>query len=545
MRALWLSEKLSYDSYAPQKNRILNLVIVIMTVIMSLFFFKSIIYEDIDMSRWITFLLVSMLLLLSAVMISAQEANASVIDMANTLNVRSGPSGTEAIVGELTGNTPVNVIARTSTNRWFQITSLDGAVTGWVASDFIQLNVSRSSIPILGASEISTTSTSQSTSDTSTTTTTTTVVEAPAGAPVGDASVNVALANVRASSNTRSVIITDLPLGTVVSVIGRNSTSTWIRVQLADGQTGWIFARLLDLNVAMSSIPTSNATTTVITTTTSDDSTTASTDNTSTASVEITVPAGDAPYFTLGASAVNIFATGQELGNRANVFSKIGDSITVAEEMYRPFGFGVYNLGGYDYLQPTINFFMAQARNNNSFNNTSLAAGNGYTTETVLNAEFANPALCLTNESPLACEYRLTRPAVALIMLGSNDTHRVPIDEFAHNIRVIADYSIANGVIPVLSTIPPNPNLPGRAESYNQLIIDVAAARGLPLWDYYGVMVTLPDSGLGADGLHPSSPPLGFEQGADFRGNNLQYGYVMRNLTALQALHSLRVNVLQ
>lgn len=489
------------------------------------------------MSRWITFGLVSILLLLSSVVISAQEANGQVIDMANTLNVRSGPSGAEAIVGELAGNTPVNVTGRTSTNRWYQISSLDGGVTGWAASDFIQLNVQRASIPVVGASATTSSSTSTTTSTESTTTTTT--VDVPAGEPVGNATVNVVAANMRASASTRAAILAELPSGTSVTVIGRNSSSTWIRVQLADGQTGWIFARLLDLSMSMSSIPAVNASTVVTTTTNTD-----GTSNTST-SVEVAVPAGDAPYFTLGASAANIFATGQELGNRANVFSKIGDSLTVAEEMFAPFGFGVYNLGSYSHLQPTISFFMAQARNNNSFNNSSLAAGNGYNTRTVLSSEYSNTALCLPGESPLACEYRLTRPAVALIMLGSNDTTTVPIDEFADNMRTIVDYSVNNGVIPVLSTIPPRPNFPGRAESYNQVIVSIAADRGLPLWDYYAAMVTLPNSGLKDDGLHPTSPPLGFEQGADFRGNNLQYGYVMRNLTVLQALHVLRVNVLQ
>lgn len=489
------------------------------------------------MSRWIRFAVVSILLILSSIVIGAQEANGQVIDMANTLNVRAEPSGASAIVGELAGNTPVSVIGRTSTNRWYQISSLDGAITGWAASDFIQLNAQRASVPIIGASA---TSASASTTSSSTSTTTTSV-DVPAGEPVGNATVDVVAANVRASASTRAAIIAELSSGTSVTVIGRNSSSTWIRVQLADGQTGWIFARLLNLGMSISSIPAVNASTTVVTTTTNDDGTT----STSSSSVEVAVPAGDAPYFTLGASAVNIFATGQSLGNRADVFSKIGDSLTVAEEMFTPFGFGVYNLGGYSYLQPTINFFMAQARNNNSFNNTSLAAGNGYNTRTVLSSEYASPTLCLAGESPLSCEYRLTRPAVALIMLGSNDTTTVPIDEFAANMRTIADYSIANGVIPVLTTIAPRPDLPERAESYNQVIISIAAERGLPLWDYYGAMVTLPDSGLRPDGLHPTSPPLGFEQGADFRGNNLQYGYVMRNLTALQALHALRVGVLQ
>lgn len=488
------------------------------------------------MPRWINFSLMTLLLLMSSMSIIAQATNAQVIDMSNTLNVRAEPSGRAAIVAELAGQTTINVVARTSTNRWYQITTSDGAVTGWAASDFVDLNVARADIPIINATNV-TSSSSSSTSETTSTVT----VDVPVGEVVGDASVSVIAANVRASSSTRSAILAELSRGTVVSVVGRNSSTTWIRVQLADGQVGWIFASLLDLNMSRSDIPVVSAGTSLTTTVTNDDGTTSET----TSNVTVDVPSGDAPYFTLGAAAQNIFATGQALGNRADVFSKIGDSITVNEVVFGPFGFAVYNLGGYDYLRPTISFFSAQARNNNSFNNTSLAARNGFTTTSVLSSEFSNPALCTPGESPLACEYRLTRPAVALILLGTNDTTNTPIDQFAENMRVIADYSIANGVIPVLTSIPPRLHIPGRAESYNQVILNVAQERGLPFLDYYGALVTLPDSGLNPDGIHPSVPPLGFEQSADFRGSNLQYGYVMRNLTVLQALHVLRAEILQ
>lgn len=490
------------------------------------------------MPRWIHILLMSIFLLLTASLVFAQDGNATVIDMAETLNVRAEPSGRAAIVGEIPGGASVNVIGRNSSNRWYQITSLDGAITGWVASGFVNLRVARDTIPVVGSSSTTASTTSTGSSDTTSTAPVVTVDGATG-------TVNVTAANVRARASLRGAIIAEISSGTVVSLVARNSTSTWIQVQLADGQSGWVYANLLDLSVSRSSLPVAGASNTASTasseTSTSEDGTTSS----ASTNVDVVVPAGDAPYFTLGAAAVNIFATGQELGNRANVFSKIGDSITVAEEAFTPFGYGVFNLGAYDYLNPTIGYFSAQARNNNSWNNTSLAAGNGYTTRTVLSSEYANSSVCMSGESPLACEYRLTQPAVAIIMLGTNDTTNVPIDEFAHNMRVIADYSINNGVIPVFTTIPPRLHIPGRAESYNQVIISIAAEHGLPLIDYYSAMVTLPDSGMNPDGIHPSVPPLGFEQSGDFTGNNLQYGYVMRNLTVLQALHVLRVSVLQ
>jgi hypothetical protein len=54
----------------------------------------------------------------------------------------------------------------------------------------------------------------------------------------------------------------------------------------------------------------------------------------------------------------------------------------------------------------------------------------------------------------------------------------------------------------------------------------------------------LPDAGLSEDGLHPSAPPNPSVNGANFTGDNLRYGYVMRNLTALQVLDTLRREVL-
>jgi hypothetical protein len=49
-------------------------------------------------------------------------------------------------------------------------------------------------------------------------------------------------------------------------------------------------------------------------------------------------------------------------------------------------------------------------------------------------------------------------------------------------------------------------------------------------------MLSLPNNGLSDDGIHPSWPPGEYSDAARFTGNNLQYGYTVRNFTALQAL---------
>ncbi|MBC8100834.1 MAG: SGNH/GDSL hydrolase family protein, partial [Armatimonadetes bacterium] len=212
---------------------------------------------------------------------------------------------------------------------------------------------------------------------------------------------------------------------------------------------------------------------------------------------------------------------------------------------YDPIGRGYYNLGDYAGLQAVITHYSGTlARDQNSFANTSLAAGPGWTTATALDPAYANPSVCAPGETPLACEYRLTLPAVALIMLGSNDVQYFGADTYAANLDRITQMTVDAGVIPILSTLPPRIGYEGQVDAFNTVVRETAARYGVPLWDYYGVMASLPNSGLSGDGLHPSTSPRGYEGAADFSGDNLAYGYVMRNLTALQALDAVWRRVL-
>jgi lysophospholipase L1-like esterase len=211
----------------------------------------------------------------------------------------------------------------------------------------------------------------------------------------------------------------------------------------------------------------------------------------------------------------DIYTHGQQIGNRANVFSKVGDSITASPCMFNPLGSqGAYNLGSYAYLQPVVDYFsQTNARWGNSFVNVSLAAQTAWTTDSVLDPDYANHDLCRAAETPLACEYRLVRPSIALIMFGTNDVVRLYPSTFRQNLRQIVETSISMGVIPVLSTIPnrldngvynvPAFDVPG----FNRIITDTARSYYVPLWDFWNISKELPNSGLASDNLHLSAPP--------------------------------------
>ncbi len=246
----------------------------------------------------------------------------------------------------------------------------------------------------------------------------------------------------------------------------------------------------------------------------------------------------------VGPRAQAIYERGQTRGQRAGVFSKVGDSITVATYFLYPMGWATPEFGQYERLRPIhLQWAANTARDGNSFSNTSLTADNGWTSGHVLDPTYANLELCLPGESPLLCEYRHVRPSVALVMLGSNDVALLSPEDFSSNLQEIVRISVAEGVVPVVSTIPNRGGYEAQVVQFNNAIRVVAANFEVPLWDYHFLMEQLPNGGLSGDALHPSWPPgsgpTDFAAAARFTSNNLRYGYTVRNLSALIVLDAL------
>jgi GDSL-like lipase/acylhydrolase family protein len=313
------------------------------------------------------------------------------------------------------------------------------------------------------------------------------------------------------SSQTEATAVLDP--GTALTITERTQDGEWLYVRSPQGKAGWMMAEFADVLVDMGGVP-------------------------------VLTDFDDLPRDTITFTPAvtrrirRIFQTGQTMGNRPGVFAKVGDSITAAPHFLNPISEGFYNLGDYQYLQGVINHFSTiEARDGkSSFDTVSLAAGVGWPAHAAVDAHFADPGLCLTDETPLACEYRLIRPSIALIMFGTNDVSRFDADLYKGNLQQIVQASIEMGVIPVISTIPNRVGFEDKVDQFNRVILETATRFSIPLWDYYAAMVTLPDGGLNADGTHPTIPPYGERGSADFRANNLYYGYVIRNLTALQVL---------
>jgi hypothetical protein len=214
-----------------------------------------------------------------------------------------------------------------------------------------------------------------------------------------------------------------------------------------------------------------------------------------------------------------------------DLFAKVGDSITAMPSFATCFDHD-YTLAGHADLEPTRAYFAAgNAAGTSPYGRTSIAATGGWQTSDVLAG-----APC-----PLEKEETALWPAAALVLLGTNDNRygRSPL-AFGQDLWTIVDDMIADGTIPILSTIPPvngDPGTDGRVPLFNLIVRAIAQGRQVPLVDLHDELVPLPDRGISSDGLHPSVGPT---SACDLTSAGLQYGFNVRNLISLEALDRLR-----
>jgi hypothetical protein len=230
-----------------------------------------------------------------------------------------------------------------------------------------------------------------------------------------------------------------------------------------------------------------------------------------------------------------VYKRGLEMGNDPNAFSKVGDCQTNTGFYLVDFDHeGWYGLGEkYAYLQDTINYYEG------SFSRTSLAMRDGYNVAAILTPLRADPKQCEKGETPIACEFRLHNPSIAIISLETNFNDR-PADDYGKYMRQIVEYSLEQGVVPILAT--KGDNLEGD-DSINAEIADIAMEYDIPLWNLWAALQPLPNQGHDTDlndGFHLSFSRNFFDQ-----PKNMLSGWPWRNLTALQALDAVRAGLNQ
>ncbi len=206
-----------------------------------------------------------------------------------------------------------------------------------------------------------------------------------------------------------------------------------------------------------------------------------------------------------------IFAKGRQLGNNAQHFSKVGDSIIEQPHYMVKFDTPDYNLGQYAYLQDVLNYYRG------SYGRDSLAVRRGLHSWSWNNPTWADKDQCQPDEGPVACEYRVYKPSVSFIVLGSNDVG-VP-EYFRKSMEDLVRFTIDQGVIPIIVTKADRHE--GGSNINNVILQDTAAKFNVPLLDFDAVAGTMPNRGIDPeDGTHLTfyyahdySVPVAFTKG--------------------------------
>jgi len=241
---------------------------------------------------------------------------------------------------------------------------------------------------------------------------------------------------------------------------------------------------------------------------------------------------------TMSDHALAIFERGQAAGRNAAMFSKVGDSMTASESFLTDFASDNYDLGEYENLQAVIDFIQAEsqtAEGTTAFDRINYATQLGFSTSSALDPTWAVDEACEANESPLACEYRVSNSAFALIMFGTNDVMNFDAATFDYFLRLVVLETINHDVVPVLYTFPIRPEKPDEALELNKVIVRIAEDYDLPLINLVVALADMPNGGVNLeDPLHLTIPTEGTV--ATFTEAGLRGGYTVRNLVTLQAL---------
>ena len=228
---------------------------------------------------------------------------------------------------------------------------------------------------------------------------------------------------------------------------------------------------------------------------------------------------------TVSPRMIEIYQQGIAQGHDPTHFSKIGDCQNVASYFLSTFDTpGDYSLGDqYAYLQNTITYFSG------SWSRLSLSVGPGMNIASVLSPIWADPNQCQAGETPLACEFRVNKPSIAIISMETWWGEQ-PAKIYELYMRQLVENVLAQNVVPILAT--KADNMEGD-NSINAAIARVSYDYEIPMWNFWAAVQPLPDHGLYGDGFH-----LTFARNFFDDPKRMMFAWPWRNLTALQAVDS-------
>lgn len=233
-------------------------------------------------------------------------------------------------------------------------------------------------------------------------------------------------------------------------------------------------------------------------------------------------------------TAREIYQKGVQMGRDPHAFSKIGDCQSISTYFLKYFDIpDYYRLGDYAPLQESIDWYSG------SFSRDSLAVKGGFNAAAILSPLRADSQQCHPDENPIACEFRLHNPSLAIISL--EEWWAGHPENYETYMRRIIEYSLQQGVLPIIAT--KADNIEGN-HLINQTIARLALEYDLPLWNFWLAVQPLPNHGLIEVDSNGVTDRFHLTHSENYYfyddPNGKPSGWSVRNLTALQAIDAVR-----
>ncbi len=341
--------------------------------------------------------------------------------------------------------------------------------------------------------------------------------------------------NLRSGPGAQYGVITVLAPNTGLIFEAHNADLTWLLGHTEDGAfRGWVSCLYISYREGFAAVRLPASEEIVGIPETPASSSPATSPNTSTDSAQTLLSIPVIP--SISNHAREIF---QGSGNDPHTLIVVGDCNSNYWEFLGPLDTRNYDLGPYSALQPTVDFFKG------TWGVKGITSHGGFTVYATLDDTWArNFPQCQWGESPLSCELRVRRPAVAVMMFGPTDVFNFTVEQFESALRQVIATTVANGTIPVLTTFTwcRTGDYNEKGLQFNLAAVRVAQEYDIPLVNFWRAAQSLPNCGL-SDEAHLSNPVT--TTTAYFNGEEQRTGQTLHNLLILQTLDALRAGSLQ
>lgn len=334
----------------------------------------------------------------------------------------------------------------------------------------------------------------------------------------------IARSEVRAGPGHTYEIVGALVPGNEVVITERNRIGNWLYIEAETDVSGWVRIGVLRYDdLTMSDLPTTDL----------PDADVSGFNNEDIIRLYETpiIPEIDVDRL----RGVNI--RGQMRGNQGDVVVKVGDSNSAQDYYLTIISTGNYDLGPYDILRDTVDFF------GNHIGTNEIAAQVGLNAFSLFDPIWSPANDCQPDETPLACDYRLNQPGIAVIMFGANDLRVLNSTQYEEQLTAIVEYTLDQGIIPVLSTFiaPRDDERWFQVIRFNNILIDIAESFSIPVVNLWSAARGLPNYGIGADRVHMTVSGGSMDLS---EGHESTFGVTLQNLIVLHTLDVIRRDVL-